>query len=94
MFDPAYNADIAGSQPLQVFPLLPSGGSLTNATNRTTIQQGAVADLAYNYQSTGANGPINFFPNPNSASLRMMTNFSNSSYHGLQGKCARAKRRG
>ena len=84
VFDPAYNANIAGSQILQVFPLLPSGGSLTNATNRTTIQQGAVADLAYTYQSTKVNGPINFFPNPLAASLRMMTNYSNSSYNGLQ----------
>jgi hypothetical protein len=84
VFDPSYNANIAGSQVLTVFPLLPSGGSLTNASNRTNIQQGNVADLAWTYQSTKANGPINFFPNPNAASLRMMTNYSNSSYNGLQ----------
>jgi hypothetical protein len=84
VFDPAYNAGLAGSQVLTVFPTLPSGGSLTNSANRTTIQQGAVADLAYTYQSTKANGPINFFPNPYAASLRMMTNYSNSSYNGLQ----------
>jgi hypothetical protein len=84
VFDPAYNANIAGSQILTVFPTLPSGGSLTNAANRTTIQQGAVADLAYTYQSTKVNGPINFFPNPYAASLRMMTNYSNSTYNGLQ----------
>lgn len=94
IFDPAYNAAIAGSQPLTVFPLLPSGGSLTNTTNRTTIQQGAVADLAYNYQSTGVNGPINFFPNPNAASLRMLTNFSNSTYHGLQTEVHTRERKG
>jgi hypothetical protein len=84
VFDPAYNPNLPGSQVLTVFPTLPSGGSLTNATNRTTIQQGAVADLAYTYQSTKANGPINFFPNPNAASLRMMTNYSNSTYNALQ----------
>jgi Carboxypeptidase regulatory-like domain/TonB dependent receptor-like, beta-barrel len=84
VFDPAYNANIPGSQVLTVFPTLPNGGSLTNATNRTTIQQGSVADLAYTYQSTKVNGPINFFPNPYAASLRMMTNYSNSSYNGLQ----------
>ena len=83
-FDPTYNANLAGSQPLTVFPLLPGGGSLGTAANRTTIQQGAVADLAWTYQSTGVNGPINFFPNPNAASLRMLTNYSNSTYNGLQ----------
>jgi len=84
VFNPAYNANIAGSQQLTVFPLLPNGGNLTNATNRTYIQQGAVADMAFNYQSTKANGPINFMPNPYAASLRLMTNYSNSSYNGLQ----------
>jgi len=84
VFDPSYNANIKGSQVLTVFPTMPSGGSLTNSTNRTMIQQGAVADLAWTYQSTKANGPVNFFPNPNAASLRMMTNYSNSSYNGLQ----------
>jgi hypothetical protein len=84
VFDPSYNPNIAGSQTLTVFPTLPSGGSLTNATNRTTIEQGAAADLAWTYQSTKVNGPINFFTNPYAASLRMMTNYSNSTYNGLQ----------
>ena len=84
VFNPAYDATIAGSQMLTVFPLLPGGGNLTNATNRTFIQQGAVADMAYNYQSTKANGPINFFPNPYAASLRLLTNYSNSTYNSLQ----------
>jgi hypothetical protein len=84
VFNPAYDATIAGSQVLTVFPLMPSGGNLTNSTNRTFIQQGAVADMAFNYQSTKANGPINFMPNPYAASLRYMTNFSNSTYNGLQ----------
>ncbi len=83
-FVPTYNAAIPGSQPLTVFPLMPSGGSLTNSTNINYIRTGAVADMAYNYQSTKANGPINFFPNPYAASLRMMTNYSNSTYNGLQ----------
>ncbi len=84
VFNPAYDATIAGSQVLTVFPLMPSGGNLTNTTNRNYIQQGAVADMAYNYQSTKANGPVNFFPNPYAASLRLMTNYSNSTYNGLQ----------
>jgi hypothetical protein len=40
--------------------------------------------MAYNYQSTKANGPINFFPNANAASLRLLTNYSNSTYNSLQ----------
>ena len=84
VFNPAYDPTIAGSQVLTVFPLMPSGGNLTNATNRTYLQQGAVADMAFNYQSTKANGPINFMPNPYAASLRMMTNYSNSTYNGAQ----------
>ncbi len=84
IFNPAYDPNIAGSQVLTVFPLMPGGGTLTNATNRTYIQQGAVADMAFNYQSTKANGPINFMPNPYAASLRLMTNYSNSTYNGLQ----------
>ncbi len=84
VFNPAYDPAIAGSQALTVFPLLPGGGNLTNATNRTFIQQGAAADMAFNYQSTKANGPINFMPNPYAASLRLMTNYSNSTYNSLQ----------
>jgi len=83
-FVPTYNANIPGSQQLTVFPLMPNGGNLTNSTNINFIRQGAVADMAYNYQSTKANGPINFFPNPYAASLRLMTNYSNSTYNGLQ----------
>jgi hypothetical protein len=84
IFNPAYDPNIPGSQVLTVFPQMPNGGNLTNATNRTYIQQGAVADMAFNYQSTKANGPINFMPNPYAASLRLMTNYSNSTYNGLQ----------
>jgi hypothetical protein len=83
-FNPAYDPTIPGSQVLTVFPQMPNGGNLTNATNRTYLQQGAVADMAFNYQSTSANGPVNFMPNPYAASLRYMTNFSNSTYNGLQ----------
>ena len=84
VFNPNYNSSLAGSQQLTVFPLMPSGGNLGNATNITYLQQGAVADMAYNYQSTKANGPINFFANPYATSLRLMTNYSNSTYNALQ----------
>lgn len=84
VFNPNYNANIPGSQQLTVFPLMPNGGNLSNSTNLTYLQQGAVADMAYNYQSTKANGPINFFANPYATSIRLMTNYSNSTYNALQ----------
>ena len=84
VFNPAYDSTISGSQVLTVFPLMPGGGTLTNSTNRT-LQQGAVADMAFNYQSTKANGPINFLPNPYAASLRYHDELlSNSTYNGAQ----------
>lgn len=93
-FDPSYNSNISGSQLLTVFPLLTNGGSLANAANRTYLQQGAVADMAFNYQSTRTNGAVNFMPNPNAASLRLMTNYSNSTYNGLQLEFRTRERKG
>ena len=46
-----YNANVPGSQPLTVFPLLPGGGSLTNATNQTYLRQGQVGELANQYMT-------------------------------------------
>jgi hypothetical protein len=82
-FDPGYNANLAGSKPLTVLPTLPSQCSPTSAANRTTIQQGAAADYAWTCQST-VNTPFSFFPNPHAASLRMLTNYANSSFNALQ----------
>lgn len=84
VFNPAYNASIAGSQPLTVFPLLGAGGVLTNSTVRTDIDQGAVGTLATLYQTNGLNGPISFFANPFILGGNMITNYSNSSYNALQ----------
>jgi hypothetical protein len=84
VFDPSFNAAIAGSQQLTVFPLLAQAGNLSNATNRTMIATGQVAELARSYQIAGNNGPINFFPNSNAQTLWELTNNSNSTYNGLQ----------
>ncbi len=81
-FNPAYNPAIAGSQPLTIFPLLTSGGNLTNSSNRTLIDQGQVGQLAYTYQSTRATGTFgSFFPNPYAISANMESNYSNSNYN-------------
>jgi hypothetical protein len=92
-FDPAYNPALAGSQQLTVVPALPTACRETQAANRTMIQQGVPADYAWTCQST-TNIPFSFFPNPNAASLRMLTNFSNSTYNALQTEIRTHERKG
>jgi hypothetical protein len=83
-FDPRYDPNIPGSQPLTVFPLLASGGLLTNATIQTYIRQGAAGELANIYQINRLNGQINFYRNPVALGCNMLTNYSNSTYNALQ----------
>ncbi|MBO0861276.1 MAG: TonB-dependent receptor [Chloracidobacterium sp.] len=80
----AFNPNISGSQQLQIFPLLPSGGNLANASNITLLNQGEVGQLAFNYQNQGQNGPVNFLANPLAASTNFPLNYSNSTYNALQ----------
>jgi hypothetical protein len=94
VFRPAYNASIAGSQPLPLFATLPSGGLLTNATVISEIQTGQAGDLAYVYQSNGLNGPVNFFTNPYGLGMNMLTNYSNSTFNALQLDVTRRFKRG
>jgi hypothetical protein len=44
-----FNAGIAGSVPLSIFPKLGAGGNLANSTIVNLIKQGQVAELASNY---------------------------------------------
>ena len=83
-FNPAYNAAIAGSQPLTVFPNLAGGGRLTSASIRNLIQDGEAGTLAATYQETGTNGSVKFFANPNALGANMLNNYSSSSYNSLQ----------
>lgn len=83
-FNPAYNAAIAGSQPLPFFNSLPSAGLLGNATIRGIIERGEIGELGNTYQINGLNGSVNFYRNANALGTNMMTNYSNASYHGLQ----------
>jgi len=83
-FNPAYNPSIAGSQQLPVFAQLTNGGQLNSSAIRNYIQSGEVGQLAANYQETGTNGSVNFFPNPNALETDMLNNFSNSTYNALQ----------
>ncbi len=93
-FNANYNANIPGSQPLTVFPLLPSGGLLTNATVAGLIERGEVGQLGITYQTNNLQGPLNFFPNPSGIALNVMTNYSNSSYNALQFEVRRRVRSG
>lgn len=93
-YNPNYNAAIPGSQPLQVFPLLPNGGNLTGSANINYLQQGLAGEMANNYQITRANGPVNFYRNPLALGLNTITNYSNSSYNALQVEARRTTRRG
>jgi Carboxypeptidase regulatory-like domain len=83
-FNPSYNANIPGSQPLTVFPNLYQGGQLSNSDVRNLIETGEAAELATLYQTNGLNGSVNFFANPNALAADMLTNYSSSSYNSLQ----------
>ena len=96
IFDPNFNPNLAGSQPLTVFPLLGRGGNLASASVRTAIDQGQVAVLANSYQTTGLtrDTPISFYANPYILGGNMIANYSNSSYNALQADVRRRYRNG
>lgn len=87
-FNPAFNPAIPGSVALPFFNSLPSGGLLSNATVRTDIISNQVGSLAQLYQQNNFfpnNQPgFSYFPNPLALYSSELTNFSNSSYNGLQ----------
>lgn len=86
VFDPAFNANIPGSQPLTVIPGF-GGGFLTNATVRSNIQQGQVASLADFYLTTAATAAMaraSFYPNSGIYAADLILNGGTSDYHALQ----------
>ncbi len=83
-YNPAYNANIPGSQPLTVFNQLSGKGNLSDPSNQTLIQNGEAAELAYQYQINGLAGRLKFFPNQNALSSVYLDNYSNSTYNSLQ----------
>jgi hypothetical protein len=84
-FNPAYNASIPGSQPLQLFGKLVKG-ALTDPNAEFYLQTGEVGELATYYQTNGYNpaNAIQFFQNPNALGTDLLTNYSSSSYNSLQ----------
>jgi hypothetical protein len=84
-FNPAYNAYIAGSQPLTMFPKL-ARGALTDPNAMNYLRAGEVGELATYYQTNGYNpaNNVQFFQNPNALGTDLLTNYSSSSYNALQ----------
>jgi hypothetical protein len=82
-FNPNYNANLPGSQPLTVFPKL-DRNVLRTQSFLNLIETGEAGELAKELTVNQANGSVNFFANPNALAADMLTNYSSSSYNSLQ----------
>jgi hypothetical protein len=83
----AFNANVAGSQQLTVFALLPNSGSIgsvASVVNSTYLRQGRIGELANYYMTQRANGSINFYTNPNVQGANVLENAASSIFHSLQ----------
>jgi hypothetical protein len=83
VFNPNYNPNIPGSQPLTVFPLM-APGVLRTSEYLNLIQTGEAGQLGAQLTVDQQNGSVKFFPNPNAWAADMITNYSSSSYNSLQ----------
>ena len=84
-FDPQYNPGIPGSQQVTVFPQLVAGGLLWHPVVQGRIETGEPGALADLYVGNGLVGPnFSFRHNQDAYVADLVTNYSNSSYHGLQ----------
>lgn len=95
VFNPAFNANLSGSQQLSVIPNF-NGGSLTNATVRSLIQTGQVGSLADFYLTsagaTVAQQARSFFFNPGNPGIYatdLILNGGETGYHSFQGEVRR-----
>ncbi|MGZ4817366.1 MAG: outer membrane beta-barrel protein, partial [Terriglobales bacterium] len=98
VFNPAFNASLPGSQQLTLIPTVGGGGSLTNSTVRTAIQQNEAARLADFYvgsnRSVSTAAPPLFLANPGIYTARLTTNDSYLNYNGLQAELRRRFKNG
>lgn len=86
VFNPNYNAAVAGSQQLTFFPRLPAGGNLANVTVLANLRAGEAGSLAQLYQANQffpAPG-FSYFPNPLILGGLTLTNLSHASYNAGQ----------
>lgn len=93
-YNGSYNANIAGSQPLTVFPLLVNGGNLGNAANVNFLRTGQIGSMADSYMTGRNNGPVNFYTNPNLQGANSVTNSGRSNYNALQLEATKRTRNG
>ena len=94
VFNPAYDATLAGSQPLTVLPTF-GGGFLTNSTVRTNIQQNEVGSLADFYITSRVAGALaSFYQNGGIYSAVGVTNLGWQNYNALQVDLRREMRQG
>jgi hypothetical protein len=82
-FDPRFNPNIPGSQPLPVINGQLQGGLITNPVVLPFIVEGAAADLAQLYVTNGLFNSF-FLPNPNNFFGILLDNGGYSSYDALQ----------
>jgi hypothetical protein len=97
-FNPAFNANVPGSQPLTVLPGF-GGGLLTNATARTAMQQDEPARLADLYMTSltaagRASAREVFLQNPGIYSSNAIINGGFTDYNALQLELRRQFRNG
>ena len=83
-FDPEFNPDLPGSQPLTVISETVAGGLLFIPSVRGVIERGEVGQLAALYHFNGLAGNVRLAPNPITAVSDILTNNAGSTYHGLQ----------
>ncbi|MFN0107343.1 MAG: TonB-dependent receptor domain-containing protein [Blastocatellia bacterium] len=96
VFNPAFNANIVGSQQLTVIPNF-GGGSLANANVRAAIQTGQVGSLADFYTNGNAGTAVAqqaraFFYNPGNPGIYaadLVLNGGETDYHSFQGEVRR-----
>lgn len=83
VFDPRYNPNIPGSQPLPVINGQLGGGLITNPVVLPYVAQGAAADLAQLYVTNGLFNSF-FLPNPNNYFAIVLDNSGYSTYNAFQ----------
>ncbi len=94
-FNPLFDPQVAGSQPLTFFPRLPAGGVLTHPTIQGLIRSGQPGSLAGLYiVNRLTNADADFRRNRAALPADLVTNFSNSSYHALQLEIGRRAHKG
>ncbi|OFW19337.1 MAG: hypothetical protein A3G21_02465 [Acidobacteria bacterium RIFCSPLOWO2_12_FULL_66_21] len=94
VFDPSYNANISGSQPLSVITNY-NGGLLTNSNVRSALQQNEVATLADFYVTSRVAGALAaFYPNGGIYQAGAMRNDGWTDYNALQVELRRQYRNG